>query len=344
MAKRLALSFENQPGSCQGRTSQVPALLWVPGLWLALQCPAQASSTYASWQTGLPAFDLVAVLILLGYLTYLGYSLHSRIDLLQPGRLEASPTAAAEEPAVQAFSWDAALATPTHAIRLLGEATDLGASGIHVLAGARGTVAQALITNLVFEAVRSEGGRVLFVSTRTGMDELGQRLLCIESGQAWSTLGRVEQDALLRQLEPKLLRYQEQVQVLADLGDGLETLGRLTASLRASHPDVRLMVLIEEPGVLRGGQADAIAAWFDTLQRLAARNQAAVVVATTVIDPGSLAEWNAQWGDGCKTLARLVPDDGAPALVGVELLRSPQPAALTKLEISVASGQITPAR
>lgn len=323
------------------------------GLCLLLEAPAYAAGGgSANGMFGGAGFELVALLIILAYLTYLGYSLHSRLDALEQGlgTLPQSPVPvtvaeASPIPEVRAFSWDAALAAPSGAVGLLGDCIDLGNPGLHLLATSSGRVMQSLVSQVVFESMRHQNVRVLLVSGRTGLDELGQRLLSLESGQAWGRLATAEQNALLRSLERQLVRYQEQVQVLADLDERLEATGRLVARQRASHPEDRLVVLFEDPTPLRTEAEEQGAVWLDQALRLGTRNRAAVIVVTAPLEEARLQGWHGALDEGCKTLALLTPDAETVNALRLGFVRSPARDAATsslRFELHPTTGQLRP--
>lgn len=177
--------------------------------------PERSTST-STGAGGSMAFFLVVVLCLFGYHLFTNYSLNARIDrleeLVRRGGLRGSPERADLVP----FSWDTVLRSLDAGLPFL-PGVKLPRPGL-VLIGVRSAEATAPLLARIAREVLQDPELVVVAATRSlGAEELGRRLLSLEAGQDWRTLGREQRDELLRKSSRDLDRYERSLYCMTDL-------------------------------------------------------------------------------------------------------------------------------
>lgn len=179
--------------------------------------PAQASApaAAASSSSGPLAFFLVVVLSLFGYHLFTSFSLNGRIDRLED-LLRRSRLGAPEREGLVPFSWDTVLRSLDSGLPFL-PGVPLPRPGLVLLGVDTPELGRALLTRVAWTVLKDPELAVVAITRSMGPDELGRRLLSLEAGRDWSTLGAEERQALLGRSARTLERYERSLFTLTDL-------------------------------------------------------------------------------------------------------------------------------
>lgn len=168
-----------------------------------------------SSSTGLVAFFLVVTLGLFGFHLFTSHGLNARLDRLedvvrqQGGDLR-------ERDRLVPFSWDAVLRTLEGGLPFL-PGTRLPRPGLVLTGVATPDLQPAVLTNLAHGVLQDPELLALAVTRCLGPDEMGRRLLSLESGRDWRTLGPEERRAVLEGTARNLQRYERSLYCMTDL-------------------------------------------------------------------------------------------------------------------------------
>lgn len=282
------------------------------------EAPIPERSTATSTGTGgSMAFFLVVVLCLFGYHLFTNYSLNARIDrleeLVRRGGLRGSPERADLVP----FSWDTVLRSLESGLPFL-PGVKLPRPGL-VLIGVRSAETTPLLLAHISREVMQDPELVVVAATRSlGAEELGRRLLSLEAGQDWRTLGSEQRAELLRRSSRDLERYEKSLYCMTDLvlspAQLFETCQDL---LREGELGA---VLLDGLEVLAAEEGEGLPELLDRLRTLAVRCH----VPVHLVVPVGSAAWTAR-DDGERFLAVAEAEPGGDR---VSFQRFPGPAVL----------------
>jgi len=165
--------------------------------------------------TGLVAFFLVVVLGLFGFHLFTSHGLNARLDRLEEV-VRRNGGDLRERDRLVPFSWDAVLRNLEGGLPYLPGAL-LPRPGL-VLTGVAGPDLQpAVLTNLAHGVLQDPELLALAVTRCLGPDEMGRRLLSLESGRDWRTLGPDERRSVLQGTARNLQRYERSLYCMTDL-------------------------------------------------------------------------------------------------------------------------------
>ncbi len=225
--------------------------------------PGRASESSG---TGTVAFFLVVVLCLFGFQLFTSHGLNSRIDRLEQVARKASGVKAGDE--LVPFSWDAVLRTLEGGAPFLPGLL-LPRPGLVLVGVSQPALIPVLLANITRCVLQDPELAVLAVTRSLGADELGRRLLSLETGRDWRALGPEARRSLLLGTARGLQRYERSLFCTTDLALTPQQLFEACQDLRK---EAELgAVLLDDPGMLVGDPDVPDARILDHLRLLAVR-------------------------------------------------------------------------
>lgn len=216
--------------------------------------------------TGTVAFFLVVVLCLFGFHLFTSNALNSRIDRLEQLARKASGALGDNE--LVPFSWDAILRTLEGGSPFL-PGLSLPRPGLVLLGVSQPELGPILLTNIAHGVLQDPELVVLAVTRSLGADELGRRLLSLETGRDWRTLGPEARRSLLQGTARRLQRYERSLFCTTDLALAPHQLYEACQALRK---EAELgAILLDDPGMLVGDPDQPDVSILDYLRLLAVR-------------------------------------------------------------------------
>lgn len=227
--------------------------------------PERSTSATATSSGSSMAFFLVVVLCLFGYHLFTSYSMNARIDRLEELVKKAGPAERAE---LVPFSWDSVLRSLESGLPFL-PGVKLPRPGL-VLIGVRSAeTTPPLIASIAREVLQDPELIVVAATRSLGAEELGRRLLSLEAGQDWRTLGPEQREELLRKSSRELERYERSLYCMTDL---VLTPAQLFETCQELLRDGELgAVLLDGLEVLVGEEGEGLPELLDRLRTLAVR-------------------------------------------------------------------------
>lgn len=179
--------------------------------------PAEASAAQAQGRSGASntAFFLFVALGLFGFHLFTTHGVNARIDRLEE-LLRRSGLGSRERDELVPFSWDAVLRSLEAGHPFL-PGLSLSRPGLVLVGVASPDLEPLVLVNVARTVLADPELVVLAVTRRLGPDELGRRLLSVESGRDWRTLGSQERQALLQGTARELQRYERSLFCMSDL-------------------------------------------------------------------------------------------------------------------------------
>src|SRR5690606_32957226 len=114
------------------------------------------------------------------------------------------------------FSWDAVIRSLESGLPFLG-GVRLPRPGL-VLVGVRpADLRPAVLANLARTVLEDPELVAVAVTRSLGQEELGRRLLSLEAGRDWSTLGAAEREEVVKRLGKTMERYERSLYCMSDL-------------------------------------------------------------------------------------------------------------------------------
>jgi len=239
--------------------------------------PARASESSG---TGTVAFFLVVVLCLFGFHLFTSHGLNSRIDRLEQLARKASGARGGDE--LVPFSWDAVLRTLEGGSPFL-PGLFLPRPGLVLVGVSQPELGPVLLANLTRCVLQDPELAVLAVTRSLGADELGRRLLSLESGRDWRALGPEARRSLLQGAARGLQRYERSLFCTTDLALTPHQLHEACQDLRK---EAELgAILLDDPGMLVGDPDMPDASILDHLRLLAVRCHVPIHLVVPVDSP-----------------------------------------------------------
>ncbi len=295
--------------------------------------PARGSESSGTG-TGTVAFFLVVVLCLFGFHLFTSHGLNSRIDRLERMARKASGSREGDE--LVPFSWDAVLRNLEGGAPFLPGVT-LPRPGVVLVGVSQPELIPILLANLSHCVLQDPELAVLAVTRSLGADELGRRLLSLETGRDWRTLGPEARRSLLQGTARGLQRYERSLFCMTDLAVSPRQLFEACQDLRKEAE--MGAVLLDDPGVLVGEPDLPEIGILDHLRLLAARCHVPVYLVVPLDSPA----WQAREEfDSYVAIAEIPPV--VEGRLGLRFHRFPGSAPELELRLDPASGRLEPAR
>lgn len=316
---------DGAPPPPSGADGPLPAM---PG-----DVPDEATRTSSSAQgsgSGALAFFLVVVLGLFGYHLLSNHALNARIDRLE--ELVRRGGLGGSRKDLVPFHWDTVLRCLEGGLPFLPGAS-LPRPGLVLLGAPSEALARDLLANLARTVLQDPELVVLAATRRMGPDELGRRLLSLEAGRDWRTLGAQEREALVRGSARDLERYERSLYCMTDLALTPQALFAACQDLLVEGEVGAVLLDGEDVLAPEGDRLDRL----DRLRLLAARCHLAVYLVVTLDSQA----WKAREREGLFTaVAELSPPAGGKARLAFQ--RFPGPAPELTLRVDPVSGLLAP--
>ena len=307
-------------------------------LWAASCAPCLANTGSQSADQRLSVFMLIGFIFVFGYLMYSSYTLNSRIDRLDAS-LASLPVGDGAAPAThEPFSWDPALSQGRNELTLFGEELPLSVTGLHLVTTPEPELTATIATNLVCRSIALDSTHVIFASSTTSMEALGQRILSLEAGVSWNKLPMQEQDRHLRRLSTTLARYQSHLHLVTDLEPSADAIHSAVQAVLKNDPGAYVVVVLEDPNPLHGSELPT--AWLERLRNVSAKGHAPVLTVSTVDDASQVAAWQSAAGEGVKSIVTARFADESRVGLAVDFVRTWRKATPAKVEVNRSSAQI----
>ncbi len=288
-----------------------------------------------SSSTGVVAFFLVVVLCLFGFHLFTSHGLNMRLDRLEEV-VRQSGGELRERDQLVPFSWDAVLRTLEGGVPFF-PGVSLPRPGLVLTGVATPGLQTVVLANLARNVLQDPELLALLVTRSLGPDELGRRLLSLESGKDWRALGPEERRSMLQGTARDLQRYERSLYCMTDL---VLTPRQLFDTCQDLLKDGELgAVLLDGLEVLVPGEEGQAGDLLDHLRLLAARCHVPVHLVVSVGSP----LWQARNEPGLFLAVAEIPPlvDGT---VGVVFHRFPGQAPELTLRLDQVSGRLDAAQ
>ena len=279
---------------------------------------------------------LAVLLCLCGYLALSHRAMRVRLAEISDSVGEQGPTRSR----LSFFSWD--LMEIEEGLPVLGEGLFIRRCGVYLMGAPDRSLLETLEANIIFQLLSLEDLAVIFVSRRTGPQQLGRRLLSLENGGTWEGLNAHERRRAWGRMRRELQRYESSLYLLQEFTWGPESLLEACEQVSRSH-DVGA-ILVDDSDIGSGSDAD-VTEFLERLRLIANRYGAPIFLLMPMQSTEEKARWQLLQGLAGDRVQGILEFEG-PGEDGrslrIHYVKYPEAPPASKFELNVATGQIMP--
>lgn len=279
---------------------------------------------------------LAVLLCLCGYLAISHRAMRARLAEISDALDEAGPVGGRLAP----FSWD--LMEIEEGLPLLGEGLTIRRCGVYLVGTPDRSLLETLEANIIYQLLSVEDLALIFVSRRTGPQQLGRRLLSLENGGTWEELNAHERRRAWGRMRRELQRYESSLYMLQEFTWGPESLLEACEQVRRSQ-DVGA-ILVDDSEIGSGSDAE-VTEFLERLRLIANRYGAPIFLLMPMQSSEEKARWQSLQGLAGERVQGILEFEG-PGEDGrrlrIRYVKYPEASPASSFELNVATGQIVP--